>query len=343
MTLHTALCDVLGIDVPIMSVGFGGGAVPELAAAVSEAGGCGVLAFGGAPPEYIASEIARTRRLTTRPFGANFIIAGFANPDATEQARAARRAQIEAALASRVPVLVLFWGDPAPFVEPAHRAGAKLLIQVGSADEAASAVAAGVDAVIVQGVEAGGHVKATESIWDVLPAAVRACGRTPVVASGGIGDGRGIARALSLGAQGVSLGTRFVASAEAWIHRHYKDRLVGGRAADTVLTPDLYDVGWRGAPHRSLKNRTFALWDAAGRPPSGRRPGEGEVIGTLRFPWGEQSLQRYASAMLVPTFDGDPEDAVMWAGESVELVRDVKPAGDIVRELVRETEAALRP
>lgn len=342
MTLRTPLCDLLGIDVPILSVGFGHSAVPELAAAVSNAGGCGVIGLGTLPLEELPKQIARTRELTPRPFGGNVIIAAFASRTATDAMRAARRAQILAAIELGIPVLVLFWGDPAPFVGPAHAAGVKVLLQVGSADEAARAAAAGVDAVIAQGVEAGGHVRATESIWEVLPAAVKACGTTPVLASGGIGDGRAIARALSMGAQGVSLGTRFVASAEAWAHPHYKQRIVDASASDTVFTPDLYNIGWPDAPHRTLVNATFRKWDEAGRPPVGSRPGEGEIIGTRHLPWTDLPWRRYEVGMLVPAFDGDPEDGAMWAGASVDQIGSVKPAAEIVRELIAETEAALR-
>lgn len=341
MGLRTPLCERFGIEVPIFSVGFGVGAGPELVAAVSNAGGCGVLGLGMVPTDHIPSVIERTRQLTSRPFGGNFIIAGLHSPHTSDAQKEARRAQVRAALDARLPVLVLFWGDPSPWVGPAHDVGTKVVIQVGSAEEAERAAAAGVDAVIAQGTEAGGHVKASESIWRVLPEAVRRCGSTPVLASGGIGDGAAIARALSLGAQGVSLGTRFVASSEAWVHPHYQRRLVAASADDTVLTPDLYDVGWRDAPHRALKNSTYQRWVDAGRPASGSRPGEGEIIGTRRLPWGDEPWQRYGSGMLIPAFDGDPEAAPMWAGESVEAVTSVKPAGEIVRDLVREAEAAL--
>lgn len=340
MSVRTPLCDLLGIDTPILNVGFAASAVPELAAAVSNAGGLGVLGLGF-PIEEIKRRVERTRELTKRPFGGNLIIAAFASPHWGDDVRELRRKQIAAVLAERVPVLVLFWGDPSPFIEPAHRAGTKVLIQVGSVDEAAAAASAGVDAVIMQGSEAGGHVKATRSLWETLSAAVEATKPVPVIASGGIGDGRGIARALGMGAQGVSLGTRFVASEEAWVHDYYKRRVVAASAADTFYSPDLYDVGWKDAPHRTIKNKTYARWDAAGRPPSGERPGEGEIIGTQRFPWGDVDWQRYAVGMPVPTFDGDPEDAPMWAGLSIDRVNDVRPAGDIVRDLVRETEEAL--
>src|SRR5205823_5176128 len=184
------------------------------------------------------------------------VIIALADPNDSAE-REEMRDHVRAAIDTRVPVLVLFWGDPAPYVEEAHAAGVKLLIQVGSVEEAKAAAEAGVDAVIAQGIEAGGHVKATESIWDVLPRAVPAAAPVPVLASGGIGDGRGIARALGLGAQGVSLGTRFVASDEANAHPEYKRRIVSSTAADTVYTEDLYDVWWPDAPHRALRNRTF--------------------------------------------------------------------------------------
>lgn len=323
-----------------MSVGFGASATPELAAAVSNAGGLGVLGLG-IPAEAARERIANTRKLTQKPFGGNIIIAAFTLPEATAQQREARRQMVYLAIAERVPVLILFWGDPAPFVGPAHDAGVRILMQVGSPEEATAAKNADVDAVILQGSEAGGHVKAKRSIWETLPATVKALGTTPVVASGGIADGRAIARAMKAGAQGVSLGTRFVACEEAWIHPHYKRRVVEATAADTELSEDLFDGGWPRAPHRFLKNKTYEEWLAAGSPPPGKRPGAGDKIGSMRMPWAEVEAHRYDAAMLVPTFDGDPEDFVMWAGLSVERVSDIKTARDIVRDLVRETEEAL--
>jgi nitronate monooxygenase len=335
VTLRTPLCDLLGIDVPILSVGFGSAATPELAAAVSNAGGLGVVGMS-TYADQIAGLAARTRELTDRPFGGNVLIPDLEEAfPATEEDRAQTRATIAAVLEARVPVLVLFWGDPAPFVEPAHAAGVKLFVQVGSAEEARTAAAAGVDAVIAQGVEAGGHVRATESLWDVLPRAVEAAASTPVLASGGIGDGAAIARALALGAVGVSLGTRLVACEEAWVHPAYKRKVVESRGDDTFLG-ELFDGGWPAAPHRTIKAKTYAEWDAAGRPPPGRRPGEGEAIGRLRG----GDLLRYHSAMLTPDFDGDVEDGPLWAGLSLDHVNEVKPAAEIVADLVREAEAA---
>jgi nitronate monooxygenase len=163
-----------------------------------------------------------------------------------------------------------------------------------------------------------------------------------VVASGGVGDGAGLARALSLGAGGVSLGTRFVASDEANAHPEYKRRIVASTASDTVYTHDLYDVWWPDAPHRTLRNRTYDEWEAAGRPRSGSRPGEGTAIGRRRGASGEPvDWPRYAVGMTTPDFDGDIDYAPLWAGESCSVVNDVKPAGEIVRDLVRDAQAAL--
>jgi NAD(P)H-dependent flavin oxidoreductase YrpB (nitropropane dioxygenase family) len=196
--------------------------------------------------------------------------------------------------------------------------------------------------VIAQGIEAGGHVRGTTSIWELIPRTVEAVSPTPVLASGGIGDGAGLARALQLGAQGVSLGTRFVASDEAYIHPGYKERVVSGNASETVLTPDLFDADWPGAPHRALRNRIHEEWDAAGRPPSGERPGQGTVIGRNRSSSGEiEDWQRYTCGTATPEFDGDIEYAPLWAGESCSVVNDIKPAGEIVKDLVRHASDTL--
>jgi nitronate monooxygenase len=219
-SLRTRLCGELGIEYPILSVGFGVSAGPALAAAVSSAGGCGVLGAGEGvmAGAELRRRVAQVRRLTDRPFGVNFVVAPLGDRFASDEDRLRVRERIADAVEERVPLIVLFWGDPAPFVEEARSSGVKVLVQVGSVGEAEAAAAAGVAAVIAQGIEAGGQLRRTASIWDLLPAVVEAVTPLPVLASGGIGNGAGIARALRLGAQGVSLGTRFVASEEAWIH-----------------------------------------------------------------------------------------------------------------------------
>jgi NAD(P)H-dependent flavin oxidoreductase YrpB (nitropropane dioxygenase family) len=337
VALRTPLCDQLGIDVPILSAGMGSVAGPDLVAAVSEAGGFGVLGVSGASPEVVRERITSTRALTKRPFGVNVIIdeVGWAP---SEEDRELVRAEVASAADEGVAAIVLFWGDPTPFVDIAHERGVMLLVQVGSLAEAETAATAGVDAIIAQGVEAGGHVRGTSSIWELLPAVVGAVAPLPVLASGGIGDGAGIARAIDLGAQGVSLGTRFVASEESTAHPEYKRRIVESVAKDTVYTEDLYDISWPGAPTRTLRNRTFDEWADAGRPPPGQRPGEGTSVGVMRLPSGDtRELVRYAgSGSPLVGFEGDLEYPALWAGESVEVVNDIRPAGEIVRKLAED-------
>ncbi len=335
LDLRTPLCRSLGIDHPVFSAGIGAGARAELVAAVSNAGGFGVLGASGLPPQALRSEIERAKTLTDRPFGINVIIADDPTGD-LEEDRRFFISQIRAAAEEGAAAVVLFWGDASPYVPAAHEAGLKVLIQVGSVDEALTAAAAGVDAVIAQGVEAGGHVRGKTSIWDLLPAAVEQLAPVPVLASGGIADGAGLAHALELGAQGVSLGTRFVASDEANVHPEYKRRIVESSAEDTVYTDDLYDVWWPDAPHRTLRNATLAEWEAAGRPPSGKRPGEGTIVGTRRSYTGDVvEWPRYATGMITPDFEGSLEHAPMWAGESCSVVNDIRPAGEIVSALVQ--------
>jgi len=326
--LRTLLCQHFGLDHPIFSVGFGTGAGPELAAAVSNAGACGVLGSSGHPASYVRQQIQQLRVSTAKPFGVNVILAVMGE------------GVLEACLEERPPVLVLFWGDPAPYVEPAHRQGIKVVIQIGSVEEAQAAAEAGVDAIIAQGIEAGGHVKSKTSLWALLPQVVEAVRPVPVIASGGVADGRGLVAALSLGAQGVSMGTRFVASEEAFVHPEFKRRVVESRAEHTIYT-DLFDVGWPDAPHRALRNRAVEEWEAAGRPASGQRPGEGSKIGTVARAGKSVDVQKYSAMMLTPEFEGRLDYVPMWAGESCSQVNDIKPAARIVHDVVREAEKVI--
>jgi NAD(P)H-dependent flavin oxidoreductase YrpB (nitropropane dioxygenase family) len=338
-SVRTALCGELGIEHPIFLAGMGTAAGPEIVTAVSEAGGFGVLGASAFPPTMIRELISGIRRRTARPFGVNIIIDE--RDLSTEEDKAELREQVSAAIAEGVAAVVLFWGDPAPYVEEAHRHGVRLFVQVGSVDEAKAAASAGVDAVIAQGVEAGGHVRGQTSIWTLLPAVVESIAPLPVLASGGIGDGEGVARAIRMGAQGVSLGTRFIASDEAWCHPAYKQRVVESTASDTVYS-ELFDIWWPDAPHRTLRNKTVSEWEAAGRPPTGSRPGEGTSIGRRRMGSGAiGEWPRYAIGVATPDFDGDIDYAPLWAGESCSVVNDIKPAAQIVRDLVAEAQIAL--
>ena len=328
--LRTPVCERLDVRYPIFSVGMGGGmAGPGLAAAVSEAGGCGVLGMGGMPAPVVREQIRALRCLTDRSFGVNVILPLL------------QEGQIEACLAERVPLLVLFWGDAAPYVADAHRRGTAVFLQVGSVDEAVAAADAGVDGIIAQGVEAGGHVKSTTALSTIVPAVVEAVAPVPVIAAGGIADGRGVAAALALGAQAVSMGTRFVASEEAQVVAAYKRRIVDGRAEDTLYTT-LFDVGWSDAAHRVLRTAAVDEWEAAGRPAPGARPGEGSRVGRMPFAGQSMDVPKYGIFPPLPGFEGDIEQTPLYAGESCRLVHDVKPAGAIVRDVVTEAREILR-
>jgi NAD(P)H-dependent flavin oxidoreductase YrpB (nitropropane dioxygenase family) len=325
----TPLCDALGIEVPIWNAGMGGGlAGPELAASVCNAGGLGVLGMGGLPTPAIRESIRRVRELTDRPFGVNLIM-----PLMDEGA-------VACCLEERVPVLVLFWGDPSPYVDAAHRVGTNLLVQCGSVEEARQTASAGVDAVMVQGVEAGGHVRGTTALSILLPATVEAVAPLPVIAAGGIATGRGVAAALTLGAQAVSLGTRFLCSDESRAAPEYKHLIVAAAAEDTVYTK-MFDVGWPDAAHRVLRTAAVREWEAAGSPPLGERGGEGDIIGKMPVAGQIVDLPRYGVFMPLEGFEGDLEQAVLYSGQSCALVNDVLPAAQIVHDLVQAADALI--
>ena len=162
---------------------------------------------------------------------------------------------------------------------------------------------------------------------------------TPVVAAGGIADGRGLAAALALGAAGAWIGTRFLASEEATIHPRYRELLLKATETDTVFTEELFDIRWPKAPHRVLRNKTVDAWEAAGRPPSGKRPGEGEVIASSR---ASGPIVRYQSYTPGVDAEGDIDALSLWAGQSVGLVSKLQSAGDIVREIADEARSTLR-
>jgi NAD(P)H-dependent flavin oxidoreductase YrpB (nitropropane dioxygenase family) len=323
--MRTQLCDRLGIEVPIAQAPMGGAACPTLAAAVSNAGGLGMLALSWHPPEAARAAIRETRSLTDRPFGVNLVLA-FPQGE-----------RFAVCLEEQVPVISFFWGDPAPFVARAHAAGAAVTSTVASAAQAKAVVAAGVDVVVAQGWEAGGHVLGEVATLPLTRAVVQAVD-APVIAAGGISDGRGLAAVLALGAAGAWIGTRFLATPEAQAHPQYVERLLAADEAATQHT-GLFDVGWPNAPHRVLRNSTLAAWEAAGRPPSGARPGEGEAVAL--GPRGAPS-PRYAAVTPAPGMTGDIEALSMWAGQGVAGVREVKPAAEVVAEIVREAEETIR-
>ena len=314
--MRTAVCELLGIEQPIVQAPIGPAAVPRLAAAVSEAGALGMLTLTFSAD--VAAVIGETAALTRRPFGGNLVLEWD------------QRQRLDEALAAGLRIVSLTWGDPAPYVGPAHDAGALVLHTVGSAEEARRAVGCGVDVIVAQGWEAGGHVSGSVATLPLVPAVVDAVAPVPVIAAGGIGDARGVAAVLALGAQAAWLGTRFLLAREAPVHEEYRQRLITAAETDAHWYADLYQVGWPDAPHRALRNATAEAWEAAGRPGPGARPGEGEAIA-----WASSGapVTRYSSALPLEGTTGDIAGLSLWAGQSVALARRTQSAAEIVAEL----------
>jgi NAD(P)H-dependent flavin oxidoreductase YrpB (nitropropane dioxygenase family) len=323
--LRTPLCDRLGIELPIVQAPIGSATTPQLVAAVSEAGALGMLAVTWLPPETVTERVRRTRELTARPFGVNVSMDFDVD------------AQLDAALEAGVRIVSTVWGDTRPLADRIRSAGAVHLHTVRSPEEARRAVDAGVDVVVAQGWEAGGHVWGEVATLPLVPAVVDAVTPVPVIAAGGIGDGRGLAAVLMLGAQAAWLGTRFVAAAEASTHDAYRDAVVTAGPTDTVHT-GCFDRGWPGAPHRVIRNPTLHDWEAAGRPQAPHRPGEDDVVATDK---AGTEYRRYDDMVPLRGMQGDVDQMALYAGQSAGLVRDVRPAGEIVRSLAAEAARAI--
>lgn len=325
--MRTALCDLLGIEIPIILAPMGIAVGPKLTAAVCNAGGLGTIPLWRADIETLRNQIREVKSLTDKPFAVNL------NLDFPQEER------LEACLQEHVPVISFFWGDPGKMVSRAKSGGAIVLQTVGSAIEAQAAVRGGADVIVAQGWEAGGHVWGTVATMALVPAVVDAVSPVPVVAAGGIADGRGFAAALALGASGVWIGTRFLASTEASIHPHYRDRLFNASESDTVHLQNLFDINWPDAPHRVLLNKTVTDWQAGGCPQAGKRPGEGEVVAHSDS-LGE--LVRYRCITPGADVEGDIEALSMWAGQGVGLVKKLQPAAAILHEICDDASSIMK-
>ena len=321
----TSFCRLVGVDLPIVQAPVGGISTAALAAAVSEAGGLGTLSITWREPDALRALLRETRERTDKPFAVNLVLAW----DPEER--------LAIALEEGVRVVSFFWGDPAPWVSQVHAAGGIVVHTVASAEEARRAVAAGVDAVVAQGWEAGGHVWGEVATMALVPRVVDAVAPLPVVAAGGIADGRGLAAALALGAGAGLMGTRFLLAEEAATHPVYRERLIASGETGTVYNT-LFDVGWPDAPLRTLRNPTWEAWRAAGEPAPGSRPGEGETVAT-----GEDGrpIARYSNDAPVAGASGDVVAMALYAGQGVGLVRRVQPAAEIMREVAAEAAAVL--
>ena len=314
--LSTPLCALLGIDHPVLNAPMSGTATAELAAAVSSAGRFGMLggtSAGG--PDWLRAQIRAVRAKTDRPFGVGFISSFPGVEDL-----------VQVALDERVAAINHSFADPTPYVAPAHARGVRVFAQVQTVAQATRAARAGVDVIIAQGTEAGGHTGEAGTLA-LVPAVVDAVGGIPVVAAGGIADGRGLAAVLLLGAVGGWLGTRFVASHE-WGGGAWEQQAVLAATADDTVRTSVYDQV-RGAPlpegiaDRVLRNVFTTAWEGRTGDIAER---EAELRGEL-----EAAAQR-----------GDPAVADISAGVAVGLIPSLESAGTIVQHIVEEAERVLR-
>lgn len=311
----TRFNDLVGCTFPLQQAAMGPIAGPDLARAVSEAGALGMIGAAGVPTPMLAQWLDDMP--ADAAVGANFLMP-FLDLEAVDAA------------ASRSRLVEFFYAEPdASLVARVHRGGALTGWQVGDPDEARAAAQAGCDLIIIQGNEAGGHIRGRHRLMDVLPA-VRAAVDVPVVASGGIASGRQMAEALAAGADGVRVGTLFLAAREADVHPQYLEALIAAGPNDTVITQS-FSQDWADAPHRVLRSSVEAA-------ESLRDEFVAELVqGDERWP-----VPRLSSMPPTRAVRGSVRAMAMYAGESVGAVVGEKSAAEIVRELVEGCELALR-
>ena len=314
MTLRTPLCDLLEIEHPIMLAGMGGVSYAELAAAVSNAGGYGVLGMAGTGPDFIRSQMRKVKSLTDKPFGVDLLAA---SPESLT-------ASVEVIIEEGASAFIAGLGIPMPIMARLKSAGLKVMVVCGAVKHAVKAEQAGCDAVICQGGEGGGHTGLVGTL-PLVAQAVEAV-KIPVAAAGGLYDGRGLAAALALGAQGVWMGTRFIASTEAHAGELYRQTILDARDEDTVRTRC-----YSGKPMRVKKNPYVDDWES--------RPAD---------------IQSFPMQAMISVRDGviggiggqteglDAERSCFAMGQSAGGVHEVLPAGEIVARIMAEAHAAIR-
>jgi nitronate monooxygenase len=315
--LRTEACEILACEQPVVLAGMGGVARSELVAAVCNAGGFGILGMVREGPELVRSEIRAVRGLTAGAFGVNLI------PAATAPALLAE--EVAVCIEEKVHAVALFWDLAPELITRLRKAGIRVLCQVGSLVEAEAAVGAGADIIIVQGVEAGGHVRGREPVASLAPAVIRAIDR-PVLVAGGVVDGQGLARVLRWGGQGVVLGTAFIATEESFAHKHHKERILGARPGETLLT-EAFHINWPpGAPVRVLPNSVTR--GERGSPHSSARI----VIGHE----GERPIYLFSTDSPLRSMTGELEAMAIYAGEGAGWIDDIVPAAVRLRRIVEQ-------
>ncbi len=317
----SAMMKAFGLKYPIFQSGMGTAAGPELAIAVSAAGGLGSLGQSGVSAATAGPRVEQVKAATKGPFSANYLLSF----DVTT---------LQIVLDAGVPIVQFSWGIPSnEFVAAIRKAGAKMGVQIASPEGAARALDLGADYLICQGTAAGGHVQAISPLEETLPRVLDIAKTTPVLAAGGVATGQDIRRALLVGASGVFMGTRFVATREAFVHQDYKAALVAAKSSDSVLTVCFQD-GWTNAPHGALRNRTLTMWEAAGCPAPGKRPGEGDV---LAMNASGNPRVRYRTGMPSRTDTGSGvAEMCLFAGKGVGEIKDLPGAGELMERLWQE-------
>lgn len=300
--MKTTITELLGIQYPIIQGGMAWVAEHTLAAAVSNSGGLGIIAAGNAPYEYVKEEIRKTRELTDKPFGVNIMLL---SPCAEDIARLV--------VEEKVPVVTTGAGNPGPYLQQWKEAGIKVIPVVASVALAKIMEKAGVDAVIAEGCESGGHIGETTTMA-LVPQVVDAV-KIPVIAAGGICDGRGFAAAMMLGAQGVQMGTRFLVSEECIIHSNYKERVLKAKDIDSVVTGRS-----TGHPVRTLRNQMTKEYLQKEKDGASFEELEMMTLGSLR-----RAVQ-----------DGDTKTGTMMAGQCAGMVKKVQTCQEMIEEIMTE-------
>lgn len=306
--MHTKLCDLLGIKYPIILGGMAWVGTAELVSAVSAAGGLGLIGSGNAPASWVREQIRQTRQRTDKPFGVNVVLVSrFADEI------------IETVIEERVAVVATGAGNPGPLMDRFKEAGIKVIPVVASVALARRLERAGADAVVAEGMESGGHVGEVTTMA-LVPQVVDALS-IPVIAAGGIADGRGLVAALALGAQGVQIGTRFICTTECIAHPKFKQKIIAARDRSTMTTG--HTLRWAVRVLRNPMARRFAALEK-----DGISPAEIEEFGIGRLRLG--------------AVEGDVENGSLMAGQIAGLVNDIRPARAIIEDMVAQAEAIIR-
>lgn len=305
--IKTILCDLLEIEYPILQGGMAWVATAELAAAVSEAGGLGIIGAGNDEPSVVQAEIKKARSLTKHSFGVNIY---YMSPHV--------ESLIDLVIAERVPVITTGAGNPGKHIPRLKEAGVKVIPVVASVALAKRLERARVDALIAEGMECGGHIGEITTMA-LIPQIVDAV-KIPVIAAGGIADGRGFAAALTLGAVGVQIGTRFICTTECTVHPNYKEAIIKAGDRDTVVT------GYPGHYVRVLRNKLSKKYE--------------ELMKQRASP--EELARLGADKLRAAVQDGDTEYGSLMAGQSAALVKRIEPAREIIQSIVKEAEEIIK-